>query len=510
LRAGALPATLTVVEERTVGPSLGADSINAGVVASIIGAVCVAGFMFAFYGFFGILANIALAVNVVMILAVLSIIGSTLTLPGIAGIVLTMGMAVDSNVLIYERIREEVKSGKPLVQSIDGGFTRAFATIIDANLTTLIAALVLFYLGSGPVRGFAVTLAVGVITTVFTAFTFTSWMFAVWVRRSRPKHLPKGVRTGIFDGRNLPFMSIRRYTFALAALISFISLVGFASLGLNLGIDFQGGSIIEVKARQGDADLSDIRTKLNELNLGEIQAQGFGSPQDALIRIQAQGGGENAEQSAITLVRNALEDNYDFRRVEVVGPAVSGELTLTASIGVLVALVASMIYIWLRFEWQFAIGAMIATMHDIILTLGLFVFAGLEFNLTSIAAVLTILGYSLNDTVVVYDRMRENLRRYKKMPLPVLIDVSINQTLSRTILTGLTTMLALAALYVFGGEVIRSFTFAMLFGVAIGTFSSIYIAAPVLIAFKLRPETFDRDGDKKTAGPKALGDKASV
>lgn len=499
LRAGALPATLTVVEERTVGPGLGADSIRAGVIASIIGALAVAGFMFAFYGFFGFLANVALMVNIVMILAVLSIIGSTLTLPGIAGIVLTMGMAVDSNVLIYERIREEVKSGRAVVPSIASGFQRAFATIIDANLTTLIAAIVLFYLGSGPVRGFAVTLAVGIVTTVFTAFTFTSWMFSLWVKRAKPKALPKGIRTGVFDGRGLPFMSIRKYTFAIAAALSVASLVAFATGGMNLGIDFKGGSIIEMKAKQGDANIADIRSRLDGLNLGEVQAQGFGGTQDVLVRVQAQEGGENAEQSALERIRNELGNDYDFRRVEVVGPAVSGELSYTATLGVGVALLFILVYIWIRFEWQFAVGAIIATMHDVILTIGLFVLTGIEFNLTSIAAILTIVGYSLNDTVVVYDRMRENLRRYKKMPLPELIDISINQTLSRTVLTGLTTMIALAALYLFGGEVIRSFTFAMLFGVAVGTFSSIYIAAPILIAFRLRPDAFNKgDEDEKT------------
>ncbi|MBO3760072.1 protein translocase subunit SecDF [Ciceribacter sp. L1K22] len=503
LRAGALPATLTVVEERTVGPGLGQDSINAGITASIIGAIAVVVFMLGFYGSFGLMANIALTFNVVMILALLSLIGSTLTLPGIAGIVLTMGMAVDSNVLVYERIREEAKAGRSLVQAIETGFTKAFATIVDANLTTLIAAVVLFFLGSGPVRGFAVTLAIGIVTTVFTAFTLTRWLVATWYRWQRPKHLPKGIRTGIFDTQNIPFMSIRRFTFAIAGALSIASLVGFTTLGLNLGIDFTGGSIIEVKARQGNADIADLRSRLNELNLGEIQAQGFGDPSSVLIRVQAQEGGENAEQSALSAIRGEIEDQYEFRRVEVVGPSVSSELTETATLGVAAALFAILIYIWFRFEWQFAVGAIIATLHDVILTIGLFVFLGIEFNLTSIAAILTIIGYSLNDTVVVYDRMRENLRRYKKMPLDVVIDSSINQTLSRTVLTGTTTMLALAALYFFGGEVIASFTLAMLFGVLVGTFSSVYIAAPVLIAFKLRPETFQGEGKDELAGGKA-------
>lgn len=502
LRAGALPATLTVVEERTVGPGLGQDSINAGIMASIFGALAVVAYMMLFYGTFGLFANIALVFNIIMIMAALTLIGSTLTLPGIAGIVLTMGMAVDSNVLVYERIREEARNGRPLHQAIDIGFKKAFATIMDANVTALIAAVVLFYMGSGPVRGFAVTLTIGIATTVFTAFTMTFWLMATWYRMKRPKFIPKSVRTGFFDNRNIRFMAMRKFNFGAAMLISVASIIGFATVGLNLGIDFKGGSIIEVQARQGDADLADIRERLSQLNIGEIQAQGFGDVSSALIRLQAQDGGENAEQSALTKVRGELEAQYDFRRVEVVGPSVSNDLSFMATIGVAVSLIGILVYIWFRFEWQFAIGAIIATLHDVVFTLGLFVITGFEFNLTSIAAILTIIGYSLNDTVVVYDRMRENLRRYKKMPLDVLIDESINQTLSRTVLTAGSTILALGALYFFGGEVIASFTFAMLAGVVIGTFSSIYIAGPVLIAFKLRPETFQKDdaeGDKTVA-----------
>ncbi len=501
LRSGALPATLTVVEERTVVPSLGMDSIEAGVDSAVIAAGLVVALMLGLYGFFGFLAVVALFANVIMIVAVLTVTGSTLTLPGIAGIVLTIGMAVDANVLIYERIREEYRSGKGLVQAIDTGFSRAFTTIIDANMTTLIAAGILFYLGSGAVRGFSVTVAIGIITTVFTAFTLTRWLFATWVRTREPRHLPRGVRTGIFDGIHIPFMGIRRYTFLVAAALTIASLLGLATVGMTLGIDFNGGSIIEVKARSGDADIVDIRNRLDELNLGDIQAENFGNRQTALIRIQSQDGGENAEQSAITLVRGELEDAYEFRRVEVVGPSVSSQLTRTATLGVLAALAAILVYIWLRFEWQFALGAVIATLHDVILTMGLFVLFGIEFNFSSIAALLTIVGYSLNDTVVVYDRMRDNLKRYTKMPLNVLIDASINQTLSRTILTSVTTMLALAALYIFGGEVIRAFAFVMLFGVIVGTFSSIYIAAPVLIAFRLRPDRFQNENQAKAAVP---------
>jgi SecD/SecF fusion protein len=503
LRAGALPATLTVVEERTVGPGLGADSIRAGFIAGVIGLVAVIAFMQFFYGTLGAIASAAMVINVVMIIAILSMLGATLTLPGIAGIVLTIGQAVDSNVLFYERFREEVKAGRPITQAMETGFNKAFGTIIDANLTTLIAAVILFYMGSGPVRGFAITLSIGIITTVFTAYTVSRLMISIWLRRTRPKALPKGVRTGFFDFAQIRFMSVRKWTFGISAALAIASVAGVAGKGLNLGIDFTGGSMIELKAKQGDANLANIRDRLGELNLGGVQVQGFGDPSSVLVRVQSQEAGENAEQSAVNKIRGELNDEYDFRRVEVVGPSVSGELAMTGAIGVGLSLLAIMVYIWFRFEWQFALGAIVATLHDLLLTIGLFVFTGLEFDITSIAAILTIVGYSLNDTVVVYDRMRENLRRYKKMPLELLIDTSINSTLSRTILTSVTTMIAIAALVLFGGEVIRGFTISMLFGVVVGTFSSIYIAAPILILFKLRSDAFDKKDEQDEKAPEA-------
>ncbi|OJF89940.1 protein translocase subunit SecDF [Pararhizobium antarcticum] len=497
LNAGALPVPLTVVEERTIGIGLGSDSISAVVTAGCIAALLVLVFMFAFYGFFGLVANLAVILNVVMIIAVLSATGLTLTLPGIAGIILTIGMAVDSNVLIYERIRDEVRSGRPLSEAIHFGFSRAFAAIVDANITTLIAALILLYLGTGTVRGFAVTLAIGIVTTLFTAFTLTRVMLSEWVRRRKPLHLPDGIRTGMFDRLDLRFMAIRNYVFSGLAVLSVLSTVLFAGIGMNLGIDFAGGSVLELSAREGEADIADITERLNGLNLGAVEVESVGGPQGVFVRVPSRDGGENAEQSSVILIRGELEDAYDFRRVEVVGPSVSGELTRAATIGVLASLLAILVYIWVRFEWQFAIGAIVATLHDVLLTIGLFVVTGMEFNLTSIAALLTVVGYSLNDTVVVYDRIRENLRRYPRMPLPILIDAAINQTLSRTILTAVTTMLALLALCLFGGDMIRSFSIAMLFGVAVGTCSSIYVAGPLLILFKLRPGA--RDGGQ--AGP---------
>ncbi|TIP06226.1 MAG: protein translocase subunit SecDF [Mesorhizobium sp.] len=503
LRAGALPAKLTIIEERTVGPGLGQDSIHAGKVAGVIGSILVVAFMFVAYGFLGFIANIALAVHVAMIVGALSLLGATLTLPGIAGIVLTIGMAVDSNVLIYERIREERRNGRSVIQAIDTGFSKALATIVDSNVTSLIATVVLFFLGTGPVKGFAITYAIGILTTVFTAFTFTRMLVAIWLRRARPKELPRAPVTFIPPGTKIPFMGIRRWTFALSSTLSILSVVGFLTLGINYGIDFRGGSLIEVQSKQGDANLGDIRSRLSDLNIGEIQVQQFGAPNDVLIRVGTQDAGENAEQTVIDKVRGELQDQYDFRRVEVVGPTVSGELAKQGTIAMLIALAGILLYVWFRFEWQFAVGAIVATVHDVVMTIGFFVLTGLEFNQSSLAAILTIIGYSLNDTIVVYDRVREDLRKYKKMPLPQLLNNAINETLSRTTLTSVTTSLALLALVLFGGEVIRSFTMAMLFGVVFGTYSSIFIAAPLLILFRLRPQAATEE-EKKPVNGKAL------
>ncbi|TIL35443.1 protein translocase subunit SecDF [Mesorhizobium sp.] len=493
LRAGALPADLTIVEERTVGPSLGSDSIEAGQFAAIIAGVLVVGFMLFAYGRLGLIANIALLANVALIIAVLSVLGATLTLPGIAGIVLTMGMAVDSNVIIFERVREENRQGRSIVQSMDSGFKQALATVVDANVTTLIAAVILFFLGSGPIKGFAVTLAIGIVTTVFTAFTLTRWLVAFWLRRQRPKTMPAGVMRLVPDDTRVPFMAFRKYAFTLSVLLSIASAVLFFTVGMNYGIDFRGGSSIEVQAKGQQADIGDIRERLTGLELGEVQVQEFGSARDVLIRIGTQGGGDVAEQSAVEKVRSALETDYEFRRIEVVGPTVSSELAFNGTMGVLASLLAMLVYIWIRFEWQFGLGAIISTFHDVILMVGFYVVAGIEFNLTSIAAILTIVGYSINDTVVVYDRVRENLRRYKRMPIAELLDLSMNQTLARTVLTGVTTLFALAALSIWGGEVIQSFTIAMIFGILAGTYSSIFVAGPLLILFKLRPGALSQE-----------------
>ncbi|MBA4783261.1 MAG: protein translocase subunit SecD [Rhizobiales bacterium] len=507
LRAGALPAELTVIEERTVGPGLGQDSIDAGFLAAVVGSIAVIGFMILVYGKFGLIADIALVVNIAMIIGALSLLGATLTLPGIAGIVLTVGMAVDANVLIFERVREEIRAGRTPLQAIDAGYSRALGTILDANITTFIAAAILFYLGSGPVKGFAVTLVIGIFATVFCGFTFSRYMVAQWVLRKRPKTLSlRWILDMVPDGTTIKFMRLRRFSFPISAILVAGSLALFGVNGLNLGIDFKGGTIVEIKTTDGPADIGAIRGKLGALGLGDIEVQEFGSPDDILIRVQQQEGGDQAQQEAVRKVRTALgEANIDYRRIEVVGPRVSGELTQAGTIAVLVALIAVLIYIWFRFEWHFAVGAVIATVHDVVITIGLFALLQLDFNLSTIAAVLTIVGYSLNDTVVVYDRIRENLRKYKRMSIASVLDLSINETLSRTALTSVTTLIALLALYFLGGDVIQSFTFAMIWGVIIGTCSSVFIAAPLLIMLNLRPSHIkDEKADQEDNEPAAI------
>jgi len=284
------------------------------------------------------------------------------------------------------------------------------------------------------------------------------------------------------DDTKFDFIRFRRVSFPISAALSILAIFLYFFHGLNFGIDFRGGTLMEVQAKSGAADLAQMRTTLAGLNLGEFQLQQFGGPSEVLIRIAQQPGGETEQQAAVEKVRQALGDSVDYRRVEVVGPRVSGELLYKGILGMFAAIGAILLYLWFRFEWQFALGAMIANVHDIVLTLGFMSVTQIDFDLTSIAALLTILGYSLNDTVVIYDRIREMLRRYKKMPMPELLNVSINSTLSRSVITHVTVAMSLLALLLFGGQAIHSFTATMMFGVVlVGTYTSVFIAAPILI-----------------------------
>ncbi|MEM7527422.1 MAG: protein translocase subunit SecD [Pseudomonadota bacterium] len=501
LRSGALPASISVLEQRTVGPDLGADSIAAGEAASLMAFAFVLVFMGVVYRVFGIFAICALLINVGLIFGLLSAIGATLTLPGIAGIVLTIGMAVDANVLVFERIREELKRAKNPAQAVDKGYKEAFSAILDANITTLIAAIILFAVGSGPVKGFAVTLGIGIMTSVFTAVFVTRLMIVTWLGRVRPKTLQVERLSLVGRETHVHFMSFRKIAAGISVTGVVLAIGLTAAVGLNLGIDFRGGTMIEARTPAA-ADLSEIRTAVTDLDLGDVAVQSFGSERDVLVRVEEQQLTGDERMAVAEQVGDALEEaipGTEVRRVEVVGPKVSGELLQAGILAIVLAVSAVLLYIWLRFEWQFGVGAVVALVHDVALTIGVFSLLGIEFNLAIIAALLTIVGYSLNDTVVVYDRVRENLRKYKRMEMAELLDLSLNETLSRTLMTSITTLIALLGLFFLGPEVIQGFTFAMIWGVLIGTYSSIFIAAALLMAMKVKRDWTD-PGEAQKAG----------
>jgi preprotein translocase subunit SecF len=306
------------------------------------------------------------------------------------------------------------------------------------------------------------------------------------------------------------FMRFRRVSYPFSATLSIISVVLFLTLGMNFGIDFAGGTLMELRAKSGHADIADLRTQMQKLAIGQVEVQGFGTASDVLLRFGVQKGGATAQEATVAHVKQALESTYDFRRVDVVGPRVSGELVQSGTLGIVLAILAVLAYLWFRFEWQFAVGAIIATMHDLLLTVGFFSLTRLEFNTTSIAAILTIVGYSLNETVVVLDRIREMLRKYRRMPTDELIDMSVNAVLPRTIMTATTVFLALLSLVTFGGEVIRSFSIAMIWGLFVATYSSIFICSPMLIYLGLRNETAEAPPSPAAAKPAKTQPQKSV
>ncbi len=295
------------------------------------------------------------------------------------------------------------------------------------------------------------------------------------------------------------FMRLRRVSYPLSACLSIVAVVMFFTVGMNFGIDFAGGTQVELRAKSGVADLADIRAKGDSLGLGPVEAQRLGAQSDVMLRVKVQSGGETGEQTAIAKLRQAFGGAYEFRSVDAVGPRVSGELVQSGTLGVVVAILCVLAYLWFRFEWQFAVGAIIGTMHDLLLTVGFFSITQLEFNLTSIAAILTIVGYSLNETVVVLDRIREVMRKYKRLSTAEIVDMSVNAVLPRTIMTATTVFLALLALFFLGGDVIRSFSAAMIWGIFVATYSSIFICSPMLIYLGVRAEATDKSAESEAS-----------
>jgi len=475
LRAGALPAPVEIIEERTVGPTLGRDSIEKGMKAIMAGGLLILFFMAAYYLIAGLIADFALILNIVLIAGAMAYFHGTLTLPGIAGLVLTIGIAVDANVLIFERIREETNVGKSIRAAIQSGFKRAFLTILDSNVTTLIVALVLFQFGTGPVRGFATILSIGIVSSMFTALVVTRLILDLLTTGNTKIHKLHMLR--IIKQPKINFIGFRKIAYVVSILLIVLGLFSFHRRGeQNYSIDFTGGTIQQFKFNN-PVSAEGVRDALKEIDLGSTSIQHFGNNKEIIIRSI-----EMDPEKIITKFGTSFKDNpFEVMRVEKVGPSVGKDLKEKAIKALLIAMVFMVIYISFRFEFRFAIAAIVALLHDVLISLGVISLLHKEISTPVIAALLTIVGYSINDTIVVFDRIREDRKLMRKSTYREIINTSINQTLSRTILTSATTLLVVLSLYLFGGEVINTFALVLLIGVIAGTYSSIFIASPILI-----------------------------
>ena len=473
-----LKAPLSIEEEMSVEPSLGKDSVERGKSAALYGVIAVAIFMLIYYWFAGLVANCALILNLIILLGVMCYLDAALTLPGIAGIVLTIGMAIDANVLIFERIREELKSGKGIQGAVETGYSRAFSTIVDANLTTLIVSVILMFMGTGPVKGFGVTLTVGICASMFTALVVTRLVFDVFGNRGADQ----GLR--LLQQPKLNFMGFSKVAFATSWLIVFIGIgYGFYRGNNAMGIDFKGGDRITMEFSNKKTE-TELRNTIKE-SLGATLADG------ALIQYQS--GGGSKERLQITVNFGDGEKTFDalnigfpdaeFKKVSQLrtGASISNEILQTATKSLLIALFAILVYVTFRYEFSFALGAILAIIHDILMTMGIFFIWGGELSAPVMAALLTIIGFSINDTIVIFDRIREDLKLGLPGTFTEIMNGAIAKTLSRTIITSGTTLLAAGSLFFLGGGAIHSFAFILLAGVLTGTFSSIFIAGSLVL-----------------------------
>ncbi|MBI4335935.1 MAG: protein translocase subunit SecD [Candidatus Omnitrophica bacterium] len=480
LRAGALPAPIRIEEERTIGPLLGQDSIRSGVKATAIGAALVFLFMVLYYLAAGLVADAALILNILYILGFMGLFRATLTLPGIAGLILTMGMAVDANVLINERIREELKLGKTLRAAIAAGYHKAFSAIFDSNITTIAAAVLLFQFGTGPIKGFAVTLTWGIAASMFTSIIVTRVIFDLLLNNNILRKMPM---LQLFPQTKIDFIGKRWICFALSIVVIVSGLFIFWQRGeKNFGVDFSGGTIVQY-AFQSDIKIDEIRKAISDAGIPEASIHQFKDrPKEIAIKTK-----EDKSVQIEAKFRDLLPDNkFEVLRVETVGPAVGRELKKNASWALILGLLAILIYVAIRFNIKYGIAGVIALFHDVFIAVGAMALTQRQFDLTIVAALLTIAGYSINDTVVIYDRIRENLRLAKKVNLRDVINLSVNQTLSRTILTNLTALSVVVVLFLFGGDVLNNFSFCLLVGFVSGVYSTVYIASPLLIAWEKR------------------------
>ncbi|MBO4545429.1 MAG: protein translocase subunit SecF, partial [Verrucomicrobia bacterium] len=471
-----LETPVKILEERRVDPSLGADSVRSGIVACIISAVLVSLFMLCYYMFAGLVANIAMILNLVILLGVMCLIGSTLTIPGIAGIVLTVGMAVDANVLIYERIREELAKGKSLRSAVSSGYDRAFGVIFDGNITTLFAGIIMIIMGTGPVRGFGVTLSIGIATSMYTALVVTRLVFDYALRAGKQK---LGMLKVIGE-TNFDFMGWATKAFIISAVVIIGGLGYTFYRGSDaMGVDFKGGDSLMLAFEQ-KVPLEKLRATVEPLP-GENRV-GYQMPlsggKETLSVVVPEGQGEDVEK---LLTENYPEAKFTRLSLDRIGASVGSEITVGAIKSLLLAMLVILFYVALRYEFSFAVGSVVALLHDILMAIAVFVMTGRQFNAPIIAALLTIIGFSINDTIVIFDRVREDIRMGATGTFREIFNRAINQTLARTIITSVTVLLAVAALYIFGGSVINDFAFVFAVGVIVGTWSSLFISSSVVL-----------------------------
>lgn len=528
LKAGSLPAPTRIVEEAVVGPTLGIEAQRQGVTSILAGLVIVVLFMIAYYAKGGVVANVALLFNIFFILGILANLGAALTLPGIAGIVLTIGMSIDANVLIFERIREELRNDVPLLQAINSGYKKAYSSIIDANVTTFLTGVILYTLGQGPVKGFAVTLMIGIICSFFSA-VFITRVIITWMSRKGNESgisFETGLAKGKLQNLNIDFLGKRRLAYVISAIIIAVGAISLSTSGLRLGVDFQGGRSYVV---QFDEPMvaSDVKTSLSDGVFKEAGIEVKEYNASNVLKITTSYMVEEESLEADQAVRGALVDGLSQASgknfIDGTLELGDGQFTITGSskVGATIAddiksssikafglsIVAIFLYILVRFRrWQFSLGAILALVHDSFIVLSAFAIAGLfgisyEIDQVFIAALLTIIGYSINDTVVVFDRIRENLQLKGSKDLVGTFNESINSTISRTLITSMTTFIVVLVLFLFGGEVLRGFSFALLIGILVGTYSSVFIATPTVV--DLTKKTLAASADQEQAKARA-------
>jgi SecD/SecF fusion protein len=495
LKAGKLPAPARIVEEAIVGPSLGQEAINAGLISSVVGLIVVLIFMVLYYNTAGVIADLALFTNVFFIMGIMASLGAVLTLPGIAGIVLTIGMSVDANVLIYERVREELEAGKAFRLAIADGFKNAYSSIIDANVVTLLSGIILYAFGSGPILGFASTLIIGILTSLFAAIFITRLIFEAQIARGKMVKFSNKMTESFFKNANFDFLSNRKVFYAISGVIITAGLISLFVKGLSFGVDFKGGRNYTVRFDK-EVSTNEVRDVLTDVFGTAPEVKTFGSSNQVKITTSYmidQLGDDVDKQVEAKLAEGLTKvegNKSNILSSQKVGPTIANDIKRSAVWAILLSLAAVFFYIFIRFKkWQFGVGALVSLAHDVLILLSLFsIFNGilpfsLDIDQQFIAAVLTVMGYSMNDTVVIFDRVREymSIHHTKNEGLAPVINHALNSTLSRTMVTGLTTMFVLVILFFFGGEILRGFSFAMLIGVIFGTYSSLFVATPIVV-----------------------------